>query len=519
VAALVAFAVLGTSVATIAGGSVVAYASRAASVAGFSVAGNVIEDAAGHPWYAHGVDRPSLEWFCHGLTVTGNGTPIPASDFTTMATVWHANTVRLALNQDFWLSSTGATVAPSERCADYITTVHTAVTQAEAAGLTVILDLHWSDEGDLTSTNVGQKCMADRNSITFWKSVAARYASDAHVMFELYNEPHDTPWSVWRNGGSFTCNDGVTYRAAGMQQLTDAVRSTGAANVVVIGGLQWAYDLSGLPSVGAITGGNVAYATHPYEWVADTVSQWDTAFGFLTASAPVIATEFGRASCTADSYTTTVLDYFRTHGMSYTVWAWYAGSCQYPSVISNAAGACVGYGCIVQADMTAYANGSQAPLRPAAQPLPPPPAVSPNIRFDFEDGTTQGWAVDWGSGTTVGNTTARAYSGTHSLAVHVPASTWTGIADKGPLPGLSPGMTVTYRVLNPAGVNIRVEPYAADSRWTCHYLGVFTAATARWTTATVTIPAGWTAVEDIGLRVDNSGSWSGTIWVDAISWG
>ncbi|MBV8526706.1 MAG: cellulase family glycosylhydrolase, partial [Candidatus Dormibacteraeota bacterium] len=242
----------------------------------------------------------------------------------------------------------------------------------EAAGLTVILDLHWSDEGDLTSTSVGQKCMPDRNSVDFWKSVAAHYASDPRVMFELYNEPHDTPWSVWRNGGTFTCNDGVTYNAAGMQQLTDAVRSSGARNVVVIGGLQYAYDLSGVPSVGAITGGNVAYATHPYEWVADTPARWDAAFGFLTHSVPVIATEFGSSGCTPDSYASSILNYFRTHGVSYTVWAWYAGGCQFPAVISDAAGTCVAYGCTVQADMTAYAKGSQAPVTPARSPFPAP---------------------------------------------------------------------------------------------------------------------------------------------------
>jgi hypothetical protein len=74
-------------------------------------------------------------------------------------------------------------------------------------------------------------------------------------------------------------------------------------------------------------------------------------------------------------------------------------------------------------------------------------------------------------------------------------------------------------VLTPAGVNVRFEPYAADGSWTYDYLGVFTAATGRWTTMTVTIPARWTAIEDVGLEICNSGSWSGSIWFDAVSWG
>ncbi len=48
----------------------------------------------------HGVDRPTLEWDPAGEGPTGAG--IPASDFQMMAT-WHANVVRIALNQDYWL--------------------------------------------------------------------------------------------------------------------------------------------------------------------------------------------------------------------------------------------------------------------------------------------------------------------------------------------------------------------------------------------------------------------------------
>ena len=63
------------------------------------------------------------------------------------------------------------------------------------------------------------------------------------MLFELYNEPHDVSWRVWKSGGD--AGDGC--QAVGMQQLYDAVRATGAENLVIIGGLDWAYDLSGVP--------------------------------------------------------------------------------------------------------------------------------------------------------------------------------------------------------------------------------------------------------------------------------
>jgi hypothetical protein len=409
-------------------------------------------------------------------------------------------------------------VAPAERCPGYISTVRSVVASAEASGLVVILDLHWSDEGNPLSTVVGQKCMSDQGSLTFWASVATTFGADPRVMFELYNEPHDVPWSVWRDGGVFTCTDGVTFRAAGMQQMVDAVRGTGAQNVTIAGGNGWAYDLSGVARVGALTGGNVAYATHPYEGSAgDSVVAWDAAFGTVAAHAPVIATEFGTTACGVDAYDTDILTYFRAHGIAYTMWAWFVGGCAFPSVISDPAGTCAVGGCTTRADIAAYAGGAQ-PTVPAFTPFPPQRTPSNDLRFDFEDGSGQGWAVDYGLGMTAAATTAEAYSGTHSLALAVPASSYCGVAFKGRLTGLTPGMDVTYRVWVPTGAAISVEPYAADDAWTYRYLWT-TPLGAGWNTIVFTIPPSWSAINGIGLQVDNGGGWTGSVALDAVAWG
>src|SRR5208282_6891149 len=73
-----------------------------------------------------------------------------------------------------------------------------------------LLDLHWSGTAASASppclgagwgSATGQQNMPDDNSVTFWSSVAARYANNPAVLFDLYNEPHDDPWMTWRNGG------------------------------------------------------------------------------------------------------------------------------------------------------------------------------------------------------------------------------------------------------------------------------------------------------------------------------
>ena len=175
------------------------------------------------------------------------------------------------------------------------------MTWAETAGLDVVLDLHWSDSGVFDNCLVNKGCeqqrMADVNSLTFWSEVATRYQNDGRVMFELYNEPNQVSWSAWKSGGPAN-----GFQAVGMQQLYDTVRATGAQNLVLIGGLDWAYDLSGVPA-NRIAGYNIAYATHPYDAGSRRPADWGRAFGFLTRTDPVVITEFGNiadTSCATD---------------------------------------------------------------------------------------------------------------------------------------------------------------------------------------------------------------------------
>jgi hypothetical protein len=95
------------------------------------------------------------------------------------------------------------------------------------------------------------------------------------VLFELYNEPHDIPWQVWLHGG--TVGGVASYQAVGMQDLYDAVRATGANNVVIAGGIGWAFNLSSVYA-NKIQGYNIMYATHPY-YPQDPATQWDSMFG------------------------------------------------------------------------------------------------------------------------------------------------------------------------------------------------------------------------------------------------
>lgn len=291
---------------------------------GYTVRGNKIYDANNNVHLFRGIARPSLEW-------NSQGEGLSLADYKVMAGLdpapskgWSANVIRLSLSEKFWLQNTSGYQATIAQQVAWITRP-----PPDGIGKDVILDLHWSVGGNLANDHK-QYRMADLQSITFWQQVAARYKDNPKVLFELYNEPHDVPWTVWRNGGS----SGEGYTAAGMQQLYKAVRDTGATNLVIVGGLNWAYDLSEIPTY-KLTGTNIVYNTHPYEVDGKLAGNWNSGFGNLSATSPVIMTEFGNWDCNGPYYTD-LLNYAQSHGIHWTAWAWMNPlDCGFPTILAD----------------------------------------------------------------------------------------------------------------------------------------------------------------------------------------
>src|SRR5688500_2034279 len=152
-----------------------------------------------------------------------------AQDFAVMKS-WSANTVRIPLNQSYWVQRSTRNYDPT-----YRQRVIDTVQKARAAGLDVILDLHVSDRGDqnydyeFTGDDLQQ--MPDReHSLPFWQDLAELYKNDGGVIFELYNEAHEVSAQVWLNGGTIPGGTRYpgdadpasyfkSYQAVGMQEL------------------------------------------------------------------------------------------------------------------------------------------------------------------------------------------------------------------------------------------------------------------------------------------------------------
>ena len=293
----------------------------------------------------YGVNRDSLEWGRSNWGGCGGDGHFADRDFD-LINAWGVTAVRIPLSQAGWLGR-------SCPAADYARWVDAAIAKANARGMYAIVDLHWSDVKGLSPCNAdcptGQQMMPDADSLVFWRSVAKRYAKQpgrglrplqraARRLLELLAQRrlHGVCEPATRAPAAWT-----PYTAVGMQQLYDAVRAQGAKNLVLVGGLDWAYDLSGVANGYALSGTNIAYDTHVYTLWHTTTADWDAHFGLLTGRLPVVSTEFGSSDCsTADSLR--LLQYFDApmgkpeNRMSWTIWSWNnPGSCQQPSVIAD----------------------------------------------------------------------------------------------------------------------------------------------------------------------------------------
>jgi len=167
---------------------------------------------------------------------------------------WGANTIR------FQVSQPGLDFTDPLYSDSYLDRVAAAVALAHAHGLAVILSVQDQD-GLGGGTRHPQPSDA---TIRDWQALASRFNADPDVMYEMFNEPQNraTPagWSVWRDGGPPEGNQGVP--AVGHQNVLDAIRATGANNLVLADGAQYAQLLDGLPPLDDPLG-QIAYAVHP----------------------------------------------------------------------------------------------------------------------------------------------------------------------------------------------------------------------------------------------------------------
>lgn len=335
-------------------------ASGPVSLSGLHVVGNQIVNKDNVAVRLLGFNSSGAEYACIEGWGIFDGPPsyrmqIPESAVRRMAAWSGANTVRVPLNEQCWL---GIGVKPAYGGAAYRAAIRHYVHLLLVNGFAVVLDLHRSAPG--TGRSLKQEQMPDRDhSVTFWRQVASAYKHNTSVLFDVFNEPWPyadansaRAWACWRNGGCVlrSTNTGRPYTAAGMNELVAAIRSTGARNIVAVGGVHWAEVLDRWLQYRPVDPRrNLVASFHNYAFnrVCKNSSCYDTVLAQVAASVPLYAGEIGpdttNNACTPKSvgntgFASRILNWLDAHGASYTPWSWNAWNDCYSLVSSYSGG-------------------------------------------------------------------------------------------------------------------------------------------------------------------------------------
>jgi hypothetical protein len=249
------------------------------------VVGNQVLNKANQPVWLQGVNVVSLEFLVRGDHLL--------KSLVVAVDEWKSNIIRLPVKEEYWF---GKSAEQKDGGAAYRELVDTAITLAANRGAYVLLDLH--------------RFGAPRaEHADFWKDASTRYKNHPALVFDLFNEPHGISWEVWRNGGFVEekkkpadedafltpeekAKQAKGFQSIGMQALLDAVRGAGAQNVVLVGGLDWSYDLTGIAKGFELKddgGHGIIYASHIYPWKRD----WAGKVLLVAEKHPILLGEVG----------------------------------------------------------------------------------------------------------------------------------------------------------------------------------------------------------------------------------
>lgn len=151
------------------------------------------------------------------------------------------------------------------------------VAWAGEMGMYVIID--WHSIGNVVTGAGSQMPDVKQNSmdlaLSFWSTTARYFRDTPHVIFEIFNEPESITAQEWKSGA---------------EKLIRTIRTEGAEQLVIVGGIDFGKDLSWVLE-NPVSEANLAYASHIYP--SHSAAQWDHWFGEVAQEYPVVSTEWG----------------------------------------------------------------------------------------------------------------------------------------------------------------------------------------------------------------------------------
>jgi len=203
---------------------------------------------------------------------------------------WHPNVVRLPCDwggiQDY------GGVQP------FVTDVlRPAVDQLADRGVYAMIDFHLvrpytqAATDDYNADNDGTLAPIDDVMTDFWGTVAPEFATDSHVIYELFNEPtYPVTWSSYGESVSTQEDEWLLWRDTA-QPWVDQIQADAPNTPLIIGSPHWTSRTSFAPQY-PFDGDNLIYAGHIYPDNGQP-SEFDGQYGQPANDVPVVITEFG----------------------------------------------------------------------------------------------------------------------------------------------------------------------------------------------------------------------------------
>ena len=241
-------------------------------------------DQFGNPVQLRGISTHGVQWFTNIYT--------NPQAINSMVDNWNINVLRVAM----YVQESGYATGEVKSEKEWNTYIDSIASLCEKKGIYCIIDWHVLTPGDP---------LADANfkmATDFWNYMSAKHAGDAHVLYEICNEPNggDVSWPRVREYG---------------RRMIGEIRKNDPSTVVLVGTPVWSQDVD-VAALAQIEDADVMYSLHFYSGShGKTFRQRGDRAMAAPYHMPIFITEFGTSDASGDN------GFFKDATMKWLSWA------------------------------------------------------------------------------------------------------------------------------------------------------------------------------------------------------
>jgi len=256
------------------------------------------------------VDPNGNEVILRGISLIEIGSANPVAQLqkaTDSASGWFARVVRAPIDPPGGDNPFPVNGSKAQKDAYVASHLAPLVDAAEAKGVYLIIDWH----------EIAEVADEDANTKAFWTYMAPLFKDREHVIYEVYNEPKQTPdnWDAFKSGYA--------------QPWVNLIRALAPNTLLLMGGPSWSQVIGGA-ATNPLSGGNIGYVGHVYP--NHIASNWimNQNIAACKKAHPVIITEWGYNESpiwdpldSRSGYGDPLKTFIENNGLSWTAWCWH----------------------------------------------------------------------------------------------------------------------------------------------------------------------------------------------------